>query len=116
MKLWGTVFAFHHNPNATSGTDGTSRSNAPCSTANPTSNASHGECRRMPVLIAGCVEAPQMVELFSPGFMGSEPKALHLLAGLVASLPVGDSFASAVFSMSFSRCFSGGACVHPALF
>src|SRR6266700_5559580 len=49
MKLCEMVFAFHHSPSAMSGTDGTSTSSAPCSSASPTSRASHGECRRMPV-------------------------------------------------------------------
>src|SRR5437879_766273 len=88
MKLCETVFAFHHNPTATSGSEGTRRSNAPCSTANPMSNASHGECRRMPSPAAVrnraasvCV-ATRPITMSSPGFIVTETK----LASIVSSL------------------------------
>src|SRR4051794_4369508 len=98
MKLCETVFAFHHNPSATSGTDGATSNNAPCSTAPPTSNASFGEYRRMPL---------PMAARSLPVFMARGE--IQLLPDLSAdggvALALGDSLAGV--SKSFSSCLSG---------
>jgi hypothetical protein len=93
MKLCETVFAFHHKPSAMTGTDGAKSSNAACTTANPTSSASRGECRKMLLPVAmGTRRSQRMRRLTIDSdavidrFMVNWPGPLHLFPALGASL------------------------------
>src|SRR5438034_1005646 len=69
MKLWAIVFAFHHMPIPTTGTDGNRTSAPACAAANVTKRASQAACRTRTngsstSLVAIVARSPRLTALF----------------------------------------------------